>query len=184
MFHALFTCVLCAAQRMHNIFPLCMQMDETMIRNKCQSVFRNLLQARGVTLNQSASMFIRELSCTSRCDDYIDFTAVRKAYQDHVGEDSMQRIVSFDETEKDERRAEQAVVHHYNWTQDNLLKALDWPSWFWFHTVHKAERTEAFFSITASVHGGWRFVRSSFHRKWPEGGQPQSAQPQPNSVDK
>eukprot|EP00195_Chlamydomonas_chlamydogama_P009654 CAMPEP_0202898606 /NCGR_PEP_ID=MMETSP1392-20130828/7082_1 /ASSEMBLY_ACC=CAM_ASM_000868 /TAXON_ID=225041 /ORGANISM="Chlamydomonas chlamydogama, Strain SAG 11-48b" /LENGTH=150 /DNA_ID=CAMNT_0049584587 /DNA_START=700 /DNA_END=1152 /DNA_ORIENTATION=+ len=132
---------------------------------KCQSIYRNLLQvlqARGVPQERSAaSVFLRELQHTSRCDAYHDFTRIRKAYEEHVGHDSMKRIASFDETEKDERRAEQALVHYHDFSQKSLVAALDWEGWLKFHTIDKAERTVASFTTTGSVHGGWRFARSA-----------------------
>ena len=159
----------------HPLLLVCMQMEDNMKRSRCQSVFLNLLQARGV-VNQNATVFIRELSCTSRCDTYLDLTAVRKAYHDLVGGDSMQRIASFDEAEEDERRAVQAAVHYYDWTRGRLLNALDWPSWAWFHTVYRVERAVAAVFTPAAAAGGlggWSFVRPSWRRQ----GQPQPAVP-------
>ncbi|KXZ41243.1 hypothetical protein GPECTOR_613g698 [Gonium pectorale] len=51
-----------------------------------------------------------------------------------IGSESMRRN---DEVEKDELRCGQAVVHYYDWTQHNLVKALNWESWVWYRTVYK-----------------------------------------------
>jgi hypothetical protein len=92
-------------------------------RRECSDVFRRLLRVRrGV--HHNACVFVRELSHTSHCDAYlVDFAVVRQAYHDRIGEDGMHRIATFDETEQDQRRAAQAVAHHYDWTQRALLKA-------------------------------------------------------------
>jgi hypothetical protein len=102
-----------------------------MENTNCQSVIKNILHARGC----NASVFIRELACTSVCDKHTDFTVIRKAYSDLVGEDSMQRIAAFAETEEDKRRAVQAVMHYSEWTRSRLIKALDLPNWVYYCTV-------------------------------------------------
>eukprot|EP00195_Chlamydomonas_chlamydogama_P012256 CAMPEP_0202902034 /NCGR_PEP_ID=MMETSP1392-20130828/15963_1 /ASSEMBLY_ACC=CAM_ASM_000868 /TAXON_ID=225041 /ORGANISM="Chlamydomonas chlamydogama, Strain SAG 11-48b" /LENGTH=150 /DNA_ID=CAMNT_0049588715 /DNA_START=157 /DNA_END=609 /DNA_ORIENTATION=+ len=133
---------------------------------KCQSIYRNLLQARGVSQEKSAaSVFLRELQHTDRCDTYYDFKKIRKAYHDLVGRDSLSRIKAYEETEQDERRAEQALVHYHDFTQANLVRALDWQGWLWFHTIYKAERTVAWVTMAGGAYGGWKFVRSA-SRKW------------------
>lgn len=134
-------------------------------RDKCQSIYRNLLQARGVAVAQNPAVFIRELSETSRCDCFYDLGDVRRAYHAKVGKEGMDRIATFDETEKDEKRAQQAVVHYYDWTQRHLLKALDWSSMLWYYTVYKWDRTVAFVTLGGGVVGGWKFVRP-WTKKW------------------
>ena len=117
-------------------------------------------------MQQNPTAFVRELEETVRCDQFHDLSEVRAAYKVKIGEDSMRRIAIYDETEKDERRAEQAVVHHYDWTQRWLVKALDWQSWIWYRTVYKVDQTVAMFTVAGGgVVGGWKFVRS-WQRKW------------------
>jgi hypothetical protein len=74
---------------------------------RCQSIYRNLLQSRSVAVGLSASVFIRELQHTSRCDEFNNLEDVRVAYKTFVGSDCSQRIESYMESELDERKAEQ-----------------------------------------------------------------------------
>ena len=92
-----------------------------------------------------------------------------------LGEDASKRIDAFKETEEDQRRAEQTVMHYYNWTNNESLRAADWSTWLWYHIVYRAERTAAVFtmageaggaSASAGSYGGWRLVRSR-QQKWP-----------------
>jgi hypothetical protein len=89
----------------------------------CADVLQRLLRVRRGRTKPCA--FVRELSHTTLCDAYLaDFASVRDAYRDNIGENGMRRIATFDETEQDQRRAAQAVLHHYDWTQRCMLKAL------------------------------------------------------------
>lgn len=135
-------------------------MDE---ETKCQSIFRNLVQASLVAKNQSPTVFIRELEATAQCDRFYDLSTIRAAYRTKVGEDSMQRIATYDETEKDARRAEQAAVHHHDWTQSTLIKALSWQNWIWYQTVYKLEHTVSVLTGRGGVVGGWKFVPPIWH---------------------
>lgn len=132
---------------------------------KCQSIYRNLLLAQGAAQNHNAIVYLRELQHTARCNTFYDFTRMRASFAEVLGPAGMERISSFDETEKDERMAKQAVTHYHDWVDFNLQSALSLPSWLWYQTVHKVERTVSMLSIPSGVFGGWRFVRSS-HHKW------------------
>ena len=145
--------------------------------HKCQSTFRNLLQARGVAAEQNPAVFIRELLETSRCDSSYDLGDVRRAYQAMVGTDSMDRIASFKETDADDKRARQAVVHHFDWTEQRLLKALDWSSTVWYYTEYTLDRTVSFVTRDGGVVGGWRFVRPR-GKDWQQQQQPPQPQQQ------
>lgn len=118
--------------------PICIEMTES---EKCQSMFRNLLTAKGLANNQSSCVYVRELTFTSRCDEIYDFSSIRKSYEALVGTAAMQRISAYKETEEDERRAEQAVMHYNNWTTLHLEYALTWPNWLWYQSVDRIERT-------------------------------------------
>lgn len=96
---------------------------------ECQSIYRNLLLARGAAQNQNAIVYVRELQHTARCDTFCDFKRMRASFAEVLGPASMERITSFDETEKDERMAEQAVTHYHDWVDRNLQSALSWPNW-------------------------------------------------------
>lgn len=101
--------------------------------NSCQAFFRNLLKIRVGPQNHSACLFIRELMHTVQCDHIHDLSKVRTAYYEALDHERMQRIISYDESAKDERIAKQAVCHYYDWTHRNLMSALAWPHLFWYH---------------------------------------------------
>ena len=107
---------------------LCIQELVANEQTKCQSIFCNLLLARGVAQNQSACVYIRKLQHTAQCDSFCAFYSIRTAYSEVLGK---------------ERMAEQAITHYHDWTERNLVSALSWPNWMWYHTVHKAERMVA-----------------------------------------
>ncbi len=140
-------------------------------QSKCQSIFRNLLQAPScAAVNQAPAVFIRELAQTSRCDKYADLSSIRADYRQFVGSDCMDRILAYKETDDDERYAEQAVLHYHNWTTDNLYRALDWRGIWWYHTEHRFERTFGYLTLMGSgAYGGWRFVRR--RPPWPAAAQ-------------
>jgi hypothetical protein len=94
------------------------------------------------------------LEYTWKCDEYYNFSHIRESYKELVGVDAAERIRKFQETEEDERRAEQAVAHYNDWTVRNLKSALNWQNFLWYHSVHRVERI-----------GGWMFVRNS-RQKW------------------
>jgi hypothetical protein len=52
-----------------------------------------------------------------------------------VGPDAFKRIADYKETEEDERRAEQAVLHYHAWTDRNLVAALTWSNWGYYQFV-------------------------------------------------
>lgn len=103
-----------------------------MANEQCQAFFRNLLKIRVAPLNHSACLFIREIMLTDRCDHIHDLSKVRMAYYEALDQERMQRILAYDENEKDECIAKQAVFHYHDWTQRNLVSALAWPNFFWY----------------------------------------------------
>lgn len=126
----------------------------------CQSVYRNLIQASLVAKKQSPTVFIRELEATAQCDRFYNLSTVRDAYHTKVGEDSMQRIATYDESKQDIRRAEQAVVHYHDTTQSTLVNVLNWQNWIWYQTLYKVHYTVSVFTGRGGVVGGWKFVPS------------------------
>lgn len=126
---------------------------------RCQSIYRNLLQSWNITAHQNPTVFIRELAETSRCDQFYDLSVVRGAYHAKLGKESMHRIAIFKQTDEDVERAEQTVVHYYDWTHKQLLRALDWQGLLWYNTLYKWDRTVALLTLGGGVIGGWRFVK-------------------------
>jgi hypothetical protein len=129
-----------------------------MARAKCQSIYRTLLEARGVAVHQNPAVYIHLLQQTASCDQFHDLSGTRKAFKELVGEDGLERIATFDETPADERRAAHAVTTLYDDTVSALVSALDWPGWVQHHTLDKAERTIARLISGTTVFGGWRSV--------------------------
>jgi hypothetical protein len=103
-------------------------MSESENCEKCQRIFRNLLAAK----RASSCVYIRELGFTDQCDDFYDFSRIRRSYAELVGESAMDRIRMYDETKEDERRAKQAVTHYSIGTTQHLVAALTWPNWLWY----------------------------------------------------
>ncbi len=84
------------------------------------------VQGRGLQ-HQVASAYIRELQHTSRCDTLVPVLAdVRATYAKHVGQDSLDLILAFAETQQVERRDTQAVMLHYDWSEWQLVAGLSW----------------------------------------------------------
>jgi hypothetical protein len=109
-----------------------MRAVEMTASDRCQSIFLDLLIAKCQAQNPSSCAYIRQLTSTTRCDEFYDFSSVRKSYAEHVGTDSMQRITDFEETKQDESRAAQAGFHYCLWTTQHLESALTWPNWLWY----------------------------------------------------
>lgn len=78
------------------------------------------------------SMFLREIaSLTADCDKVHDLSRLRSAITHDIGQDAMKRIVDYNETFADERRAAQ-VFYRYRWSaQDELARASGTPWWWW-----------------------------------------------------
>ena len=148
-------------------------MGDENIEARCQSIYRNLLRASEAVLADGPLLYVRELRQTSRCDQFYDFSKIRDSYATKLGKDRMQRVESFKQTSEDEEVVAQTVFHYRDWDEYNLLSALSWPNWLWYHTMHRAERTLAMIGI-ATI--GYRFIRSS-HRRWQPAQQQQPVQP-------
>ena len=108
-------------------------------KSDCQRLYRNLIRDKKAVLEKPC-VYLRQLTlCTMRCDAYNDLGNMRHAYYKHIGHDSFTRIMSFDETTQDERRALQAMVHHYDYTKGCLISSLGWLPWLRYYTVDKIE---------------------------------------------
>lgn len=122
--------------------------------SKCQSIYVNLLQARGLTHVESA--FVRELEQTARCDNVTqDLSKLRQAYCEHMGREVYQRVLQYQETLADDRKASQAVMHYGHWSTKSLVSGLNYTNTVWYHTVLQAERTLGL----GAAYGGWRAVQ-------------------------
>lgn len=128
----------------------CRAMGSTSL-DKCQSIIRNLLKARGAAQHQSAVVYLRQLQQTAWCDKFYNFTDIRQSFDKALCSASMERISSFDETEKDKRKTEQAVAHYHDWVERNLVSARSWPNCLLHQTVHKAERTVPMLTVAGTT---------------------------------
>lgn len=105
--------------------------------SRCQDVYMALL-AFHEHLNSAS--YIRVLQHTSKCDIFYDFSDIRETYANALGEECMQRLIAYKETNADLRVALQAIDYYRFRTEINLKSALTWPNWLWYHSVHKVER--------------------------------------------
>ena len=136
--------------------------------SKCRSIFYNLVECHSSQHSKDimASAFIREFFETARCDDITDFSKLRADYStfisDGVNNERLSRILSYQETKKDEKRAAQACLHYHKWHQANLLRSLDLRDWMYYHTVERVERGLAFFGLAGGGYAGLKAANASF----------------------
>ena len=135
--------------------------DNKNIKVKCNTIFENLLHFHGQQ-DVLSSAFIREFFETIRCDQVFDMSVHRAEYEKKLTKDRLDRILTFKATDEDESVAAQATLHYYSWHQTRLLKAISWPSWVYYHTVSRAERTLASLGLVAAAYGGMRASLNSF----------------------
>ena len=78
----------------------------------------------------SNATFVREIfaSADPRCGR--DIVNIEKEYRDEIGQETANRISTFDETYRDIAIAHQAVFHLHDRTVEALTKGLTWPSYF------------------------------------------------------
>ena len=132
---------------------------DDLLKKKCNSIFSNLLMVKDV--DPISSAYIRKFFQTDRCDKVKDMSPYRNEYKTFINSaDStlqhkkngevkddangrLERILTFNENEKDEKIANQAFLHYHTWHKTHLVSALNWPSYVYFHTIHRAERTVA-----------------------------------------
>lgn len=133
-------------------------------RDKCQSIYRNLLKARG--LSDVSSAYVRELQETARCDGLgQDMSEVRAAYRTFMGEKAFSNVMMYKEDALDDKKAAQAVMHYQDWTDRQLVAGLSWPNKAWFYTFLKGEQTLAAAGLVTTLFAGWRAVQYAT-RSW------------------
>jgi hypothetical protein len=109
-------------------------------RTKCNTIFVNLLRFHGQQDTLSTA-FIREFFETARCDHVFNMSTNRDEYEQRLTKPRLERILAFKTTDEDELAASQATLHYHAWHETLLLSALSWPSWLYYRTVARAERT-------------------------------------------
>lgn len=118
--------------------------DHKLEKQKCQSIVYQLLSL--LTLERDpprASVFVRELQQTARCDDVLNTSRlqlVRSSYAKHMGQETLERVIQYHQTEQDEDKCVQALTHYRVWTTDQLRSQL--PLWtqgtHWARTIAKS----------------------------------------------
>lgn len=86
---------------------------------QCQFLFQGLLKGKW-----SATSYIRELQETIHCDQFYSFKEIRAEVREFIDAEAMDRILAYNETQQDERRAVQAICHIP--FDKHLCDALDW----------------------------------------------------------
>jgi len=134
--------------------------SKTVNAAKCQSIYMNLLALREHDKKLAALHWLREFEQTARCDGESSFKNERQEYRDHIGEDTVKRVLEYRvKEEADYERVEQAVIHYFDWHQRRLVSALTWPNYFKYQLFDKHERLLAWLGLAAPFAGGWVFVR-------------------------
>lgn len=106
------------------------------MHDECQETFATLLQsykrgnARGnpLVFVRSLSLFANEHT-QKRTPCAEQLSTMCKMYRDNIGEESISRIVAFEENDRDETRARQAALHLYNDTVKALTKRMTWSTY-------------------------------------------------------
>ena len=69
------------------------------------------------------NMFVRELAMTAGCDGMYNLSRLRHVFEEDMGADTMKRVVRYQETHVDNRRATQVVYRHAEWARNQLRQA-------------------------------------------------------------
>jgi hypothetical protein len=129
---------------------------------KCQSIFWNLIRVieSGSSQHsvQNSTLYIREFFQTARCDPYSDLSKDREAYEKHLGKEALVNILNYKETEEDERKGAQAVLHYGYWNHKRLISSLNCGNWLYYHTFHQPTRLAEFVAIGGAAYGGIRLA--------------------------
>lgn len=139
-------------------------MDKKEERNRCESIYCNLLECCGRSGDQNhlATSYLREFWETRRCDSFHDFAPLRNDIESRLGSEALKRIINCDETNKDLLLATQVCLHYHRSHEKHLVGALTWSDWMKYQTVDRGERTLAGFGIFGAGYGGMKFVYNSF----------------------
>lgn len=95
-------------------------------QDTCQALFRALVHK---SVYSQPCTWIRILDTTSECDRYYDLSALRKLYQDALGEERMYRIRECVESMRDQRKAQQACMHFHASSHLTITQGLSWKTW-------------------------------------------------------
>lgn len=139
-----------------------MMKDDSKGREKCNTIYMNLLHFHHMQPEILSSAYIREFFETARCDLVFDMSAHRAEYERKLTKERLDRILAFKSTDEDESVAAQATMHYHSWHHTRLLKAISLDSWFYYHVTTRIEKTAAFFGMASIVSGGMYAAINSF----------------------
>jgi hypothetical protein len=77
-----------------------------------------------------------------------------KDYEEYLGKERLDRILSASETEADEKRAGRATLHYASWNNQRMLSWLPWSIWMYYQTVDRAENTLAALGVIGVMDRG------------------------------
>ncbi len=106
-------------------------------KEKCQFIWWNLLTTPA---ELPASMLYKEWQQTAKCDQFHDMSDLRSKMKRRITSKVDERIRSLDFTKTDELRAIDVMSYFRRDQRIELLKALNWRNWIYFHTVDRLER--------------------------------------------
>eukprot|EP01089_Gocevia_fonbrunei_P020210 TRINITY_DN7461_c0_g2_i1.p1 TRINITY_DN7461_c0_g2~~TRINITY_DN7461_c0_g2_i1.p1 ORF type:complete len:198 (-),score=22.51 TRINITY_DN7461_c0_g2_i1:261-854(-) len=125
---------------------------------KCQSIFWNLIELMQGKYSEDSVSIIREIAETKRCDKFSDLSDVRMSIKGKIGAEGLRRIMNFNETEDDEKRARQSLIHYYYWINKNMKSSLSIPNQLYYYSFYKIEVTLAALGLIAGG-GLYEFVK-------------------------
>lgn len=105
----------------------------------CRSRYLNLLQFLKLTSPREISpyldsrIYIRNFLQTQPCDSCLNLETHRKELEEFLGAETVQRIMTHQTTEADEKKAHFAVSHYRVFHEDQLLKGISWSQWFRYY---------------------------------------------------
>jgi len=131
------------------------QTTETMLQEKCQTIYHNLLRSLEIR-EVTAPIYLREWWQTEQCDKFFDLSTVRKNIEDDVTNSSLNRILTFQETIEDEARAAQTMTHYRDWHRKQLLKSFTWFNWGYYYLHDRTQDMLATLGLISLPYGGYR----------------------------
>jgi len=107
-----------------------------------------------------SSMIIREVAQTERCQLFQpELKDLRESYKGYLGNETYERILSYDSTTQDEDKAAQALLHYDTWTKEKLVKEVPIHRRVQYYTVVQAEKTFATIGIVAALFGIGKYAK-------------------------
>jgi hypothetical protein len=141
--------------------PLIPAYDSPVDRDMCKSIYWNLIEMlEGKTRagSSKSTTFLREFWQTTHCDSIgKDLKTHRSTIAKYIGSETMQRILENKESEKDEDKAGETVMHFHQRTCEQLHQALPLESWVYYQTLYRSERAVAAFTGVTLLNplGAW-----------------------------